>query len=144
MAVTEFKPTSWGDNEPVFTSKLNTMTQNEQWLFENTPRMLYTAYNTKITRSMKIACGILLCRPSGTNVQQHTQTFGTFFSTACKPVVVTSLQHSGEVRFHWGIKGINATYVDSRGFEVLGGADITGKWTRMTKNFWIHWIAMGY
>lgn len=144
MATTPYQSVSWTDNEPIFTSKLNAMANNDQWLFENTPRMLYTAYNSKLTQSLKIACGIILCEPSSTGIQNHTVQFGSFFAQSCKPVVVTGLQHQGEVRLHWGVKGIGTTYVDNRGFEILGGADVTGKWTRMTKRFWIHWIAMGY
>jgi hypothetical protein len=146
LSATPYKSVSWADNEPIFTSKLNTMTNNDQWLFENTPRMVYSSYGGAGKRSsqLKIAAGVLTVGANGQNVQTARQLFGSFFSTACKPVVVTSLAHQGEVRLHWGIKGISTTYVDSRGFDVLMGADVTGKWTHMTKTFWIHWIAVGF
>ncbi len=144
MAVTPYKATSWQDNEPIFTSKLNQMTNNDQWLYENTPRMMYTAYNQKRTEGLKVACGYLLCQPAANGIQQHTVQFPNFFSEACTPIVITGLMHNGEVRLHHGIRGINQQYPDHRGFEILGNVDVTGKWTRMTKIFWIPWIAMGF
>lgn len=144
MAVTPYKSVSWQDNEPLFTSKLNQMANNEQWLYENTPRMLYTPYNQRRTEGLKIASGILLCMPSPTGIQQHTVYFGTFFSEACTPVVVTGLMHQGEVRITFGVKGIGQTYVDHRGFELLGGVIPYGTAKAFTKQFWVPWIAMGY
>lgn len=145
MSATPYKAVNWQDDEPVFTNKLNVMTQNDQWLFENTPRMLYTGFNQRRTEGMKIASGILLCNPNPYGVQQHVVYFGSFFSEACTPVVVTGLMHQGEVRITFGVKGIGQTYVDHRGFEILGGAiNHNANWKAMTKQFWVTWIAVGY
>lgn len=144
MAVVPYKAVSWQDNEPLFTSKLNQMANNDQWLYENTPRMLYTPYNQRRTEGLKIASGILLCNPAPSGIQQHVVYFGSFFSQACTPVVVTGLMHQGEVRMTFGVKGIGQTYVDHRGFELLGGAIHHGTTKAFTKQFWVPWIAMGF
>lgn len=144
MATTPYRPVSWSDNEPVFTSKLNQMTSNDQWLFENSATMLFDAYGVNRAQGIKMACGVLTCAPSPSGIQQHTVYFPAFFTNGCNPVLVTELVHQGEVRFHWGTKGIGTRFPDHRGFEILGGSDVTGGWTRMTKTFYIPWIAMGY
>ncbi len=145
MAATPYKPVSWQDNEPLFTSKLNQMTNNEQWLYENTPRMLYTAGALKRSAGVKLASGILLCNPSPSGVQQHVVYFGSFFSQSCSPTVVTQLVHQGEVRITFGVKGIGQQSIDHRGFEVLGGAiHHSSTWKAMTRRFWINWIAVGF
>lgn len=145
MAVTPYKPTSWGENEPAWASKLNDMTANDQWLFENSPRMLYTAYSMRRTEGIKIASGILYCLPSPSGIQQHRVEFGPFFSEGCKPVVVTGLMHNGEVRMTFGVANLNGgPYVDHRGFSLLGGAIHHEKSKAFTKGFWIPWIAIGY
>ncbi len=144
MAVVPYKPLSWQDNEPLFTKKLNQMANNDQYLYENTPRMLYTAYNQRRTEGMKIATGILYCLPNPSGVQQHKVYFGSFFSEACTPVVVTGLNHQGEVRMTFGTKGLNGTYIDHQGFELLGGAIHHGTAKAFTKPFWIPWIAVGF
>lgn len=146
MAATPYKATSWQDNEPLFTSKLNTMSNNDQWLYENAPRMLYSAYGTKRTEGLKIAAGVKACTPNPAGFQQDVVYFGSFFSESCSPVVVTGLIHQGEVRITFGVKGIGQTYIDHRGFEILGGAipSTFYKWNAMTKPFWIPWIAVGY
>lgn len=146
MAVVPYKAVNWQDNEPVFTRKLNTMANNDQWLYENTPRMMYTAFEQKRTEGLKIASGILLCSPNPAGFQQHVVYFGSFFSESCTPVVVTGLMHQGEVRITFGVKGIGTQYVDHRGFEILGGAIPSNAytWKAMTKQFWITWIAVGY
>lgn len=144
MAVVPYKAVSWSDNEPLFTSKLNQMANNDQWLYEHTPRMLYTAYNQRKADGLKIASGILMCHPAPSGIQQHVVYFGSFFSEACTPVVVTGLMHQGEVRMTFGVKGIGQTYVDHRGFELLGGAIHHGTAKAFTKIFWVPWIAMGF
>lgn len=145
MAIVPYKAVSWSDNEPLFTSKLNQMANNDQWLYEHMPRMLYTAYNQRKADGLKIASGILMCQPAPSGIQQHVVYFGSFFSESCTPVVVTGLMHQGEVRMTFGVKGIGQTYVDHRGFELLGGAiHHSPNHKAFTKIFWVPWIAMGF
>lgn len=145
MAATPYKPLSWADNEPIFTSKLRDMAQNDQWLFENTARMHYNAYDVKRDEGVKVACGLHPFEPAGSGIQQGVVYFDSFFSTACNPIVVLGVVHQGEVRIHLGVKGINTPFPDYRGFEILGGSDqLDTKNNRMTKRFWVNWIAMGF
>lgn len=144
MVAVPYKAISWSDNEPIFTSKLNQMANNDQWLYENAPRMLYTAYNQRRAEGIKIASGILMCSPSKSGIQQHTVRFGSFFSSACTPVVVTGLMHNGEVRITFGTRGIGKQYIGSDGFELLGGVIPYGTAKAFTKTFWVPWIAVGY
>lgn len=142
---TPYKSVSWQDNEPIFTNKLNTMAANDQWLYENSPRMLYSAGALKRSQGVKLASGILLCNPNSYGVQQHVVYFGSFFSEACSPQVFVQLVHQGEVRITFGVKGIGQTSIDHRGFEILGGAiNHSPTWKAMTKQFWLNWLAVGW
>ncbi len=149
MAVASYSGVSWADDEPIFTDKLNQMAQNDQWFFENMPTVLYTngslTPSIKRQKAIKVLSGILLCQPSATGIQNHVQYFGSYFTAGCNPVIVTSLLHNGDVRLHLGHKGIGQPIPDHRGFEVLGAADqLNLKANRMTKPFYITWLAVGY
>lgn len=145
MAVTSYKGVTWND-EAVSTSKLNQMAQNDQYLFENSPVVIYQAHNITRTRGVKMAAGRTLCSKSGTNKEFHTVNFGSFFTTGCSPVIVHSMLHYGEVRVHWGHKGIGAKALpDHTGFELLGSVDqYSLNVNFLTRNYYIDWMAFGY
>ncbi len=145
MAITPYRPISWNNDEPLFTDKLNQMTSNDQWLFENAPRAYYNAYNVKKTSGIKIAAGLAGFNPNGTPREHHIVNFGTFFTPGARPIIATSLGHDGEVRLHYGIKGIGTKFPDHRGFEFLGSVDhYNQKLNKMQRRYYLHWIAISY
>jgi hypothetical protein len=145
LAVTSYKGVTWGD-EMIATSKLNQMAQNDQWLFENSPQVTYKANGITRVKGIKIAAGRVLCTKTGTNKESHTVNFGSFFTTGCSPIIVHSMLHYGEVRVHWGHKGIGSRALpDHTGFELLGSVDqYSLKVNFLTRNYYIDWIAIGY
>lgn len=145
MAVTSYNGVTWSDDEPIYTSKLNQMSQNEQYLFENAPTVYYKAHGVTRQTGIKIAAGVTPCTRSGGYRENTTINFGTFFTTGCNPVVTHSMLHTGEVRVHWGHKGIGTTLPDHRGFEIYGNLDSLNLRTNyLTRNYYISWIAIGY
>lgn len=146
MAATPYKPTTWGD-EPVFTDKLNQMANNEQWLYENTPRMMFSAWGIKRTSGVKVLAGIAICQGNQALWSPTSVNFGTFFSSGCKPVVVTGTQPtSSKWRYHTIIKGIGTYYPDHRGIEIHVGADYYGTSTRNTvdSRVYVHYVVIGW
>lgn len=141
MTAKPYVPVTWGD-EPVFTDKLNQMGNNEQWLFENTPRMYYNAFDVKKPNGVKIMAGILVFPPSATAGAQGYYYFGSFFSSGSKPVVVATVntldgQRGGVV----SIRGIGVASPDHRGFSSsINNSTVT----KITSQTFIHFIAVGW
>jgi hypothetical protein len=146
MAATPYKPVTWGD-EPTYKDKLNQMTNNDQWLYENAPRLNFNTYGIKRTSGVKIMAAIAVVRANKSLWTSTTFNFGTFFSSGCKPVIVTGTQPTGgKYRYHTIVKGIGSYYPDHRGVEVHVGADYYGTGTKNTvdTNVYVHFIAVGW
>lgn len=145
MATTPYKPVSWTGGEPTFGKKLATMANNEQWLFENTPRMRYSAHGVTRNEGIKVAAGIKMIVPNNQNHHIATVDFGAFFSSACFPVVVVGgIINRQTVRCHTGARALSGLQIDSRGFEVIATADNTHVGDYVPSNFYIPWIALGF
>jgi hypothetical protein len=140
MTAKPYVPTSWGD-EPIFTDKLNQMTNNDQWLFENSPRMYYSGYGVKKPNGIKIMGSVLTLAGSKTKAQYGTYNFGTFFSSGCLPIVATSVNpQSGYAGFSLAIRGISSNVIDNRGFIATLYADAPFH----PSVAYIHFIALGW
>lgn len=141
MTARPYVPVTWGD-EPIFTDKLNQMGNNEQWLFENTPRMYYNAFNTKKPNGVKIMAGMLVLAPSATTMSQGDYYFGSFFSSGSFPIVVATVNVlDGQRGQIVSIQGIGVKSPDHRGFH----AWINNKnYTNITAQAYIHFIAVGW
>lgn len=145
MATTPYRPTSWSDTEPAHTAKLNQMSQNDQWLFENTPRMRYSAHGIQREQGLKIAAGIKMIVADQNNQHIVTVDFGSFFSSACYPVVVVGGTINRQtVRCHTGARALSGLQIDNRGFEIIAAADNAPYSDYMTSNYYVPWIAMGF
>jgi hypothetical protein len=147
LAATPYKPTTWAD-EPVFKDKLNQMTNNDQWLYENTPRLNFNTYGVKRTSGVKIMAAIAIIPASGKAWSNTTFNFGTFFSSGCRPVVVTGTQVTGPSawRQHVVITGLVGDYApDHRGFRAHAGADKgTSVNNVINERIFVHFIAIGW
>src|ERR1044072_2933175 len=145
MVATPYKAVTWGD-EPIYKDKLKQMTNNEQWLFENSPVVNYNTYGIKRNAGLKIMAGIAVVPTSKTSSSTVTVNFGTFFSSGCKPVITTGIQPTGaRSRIHVSIKGISGYYPDHRGMIVMAGMDdLSAKNNVMTARVYVHFIAIGW
>lgn len=146
MATTPYKAVTWGD-EPIFKDKLNQMTNNEQWLFENMPTMSFNTYGIKRTNGIKIMAAIAVVPANKKDWSGTTFNFGTFFSSGCKPVIVTGTQPTGNAwRYQVIIKGIGTYYPDHRGIEINVGADYVfgSKTNIVNQQVYVHFIAIGW
>lgn len=145
---TPYKPISWSPNEAITRAKLNQMTSNDQWMFENFPRIKYEAFGVKRTSAMKIATGIRSFSKSKYTMVFGRVYFGGFFSTGCRPVVVsTPLTRNGQRRLYTVNDGIGTNlHPDHRGFAIgLINNPINPKSKLgITYTTYVHWIAVGY
>lgn len=146
MAATPYKPVTWGD-EPIFKDKLNQMTNNDQYIFENMPKMSFNTYGIKRANGVKIMAAICVVPASSALWSHGTFNFGTFFSSGCKPVIVVGTQPtSGRWRYHTVVRGIGTNYPDHRGAVFSVGADYYGTTTTniVDAKVYVHFIAVGW
>jgi hypothetical protein len=146
LPATPYKATSWSGDEPIYKDKLNQMTNNDQWLYENTPRMSFNTYGIKRTNGIKIMAAICVVPTNKSANSTATFEFGTFFSSGCKPVIVTGTQPtSGRGRLHCMIRGISSNYPDHRGFKATVSADeIGGTNNVIDAKVYVHFVAIGW
>ena len=146
MGATPYKATTWGD-EPVYKDKLQQMANNDQWLYENMPKMNFNTYGVKRTTGLKILAGIAIVPAGKKDWSGTTFNFNSFFSSGCKPVIVTGTQPTGgRWRYHTIVKGIGSYYPDHRGVEINVGADYFGTPTAnvVDQKVYVHLIAIGW
>lgn len=139
MAITPYSPTYWSDDEPIYTRKLNQMSSNDQYLFEHLPGTRYQGYGLTRDEGVKIASGTLLFTPF-TTMSERTQSFGAFFSSACKPIITTGVVANYGHLFPI-VRGLDDTIPDHRGFICRVNTLIGGT---MTQNFYVTWHAIGF
>src|SRR6478735_8015512 len=116
MSAQPYKPVTWGD-EPASKDKMQQMANNEQWLYGNSPRMLYAAASIKKTSGLKILAGTAWIPATSLYYANVPVYFGSFFSTGCSPVVVmTPNPRNWQNRFTFSCRGIGTLQPDYRGF----------------------------
>jgi hypothetical protein len=142
MAATPYKPVSWSPNELITEDKLDQIANNSQWLFENTPRVSYNAFNLNRTTGVKIACGTVLFNGSKTAYQTKPVYFSNFFSAASKPIVTTGVI-SFQRRTFVVTNGFGVYSPDSRGFEMIVECESTSV-NKIERDFYVSWMAMGF
>lgn len=144
---TPYKPISFSPGELLTRAKMNQITANQQWIFENFPRTKYDAFGVKRTSAMKIACGAVLLGSTKYGMRFKTVYFGTFFSTGCRPIIMTNvLSRYGARRLYANLDGFgSAIHPDHRGFNIALNPDPRGNGKyRVWKSVWVHWMAIGF
>lgn len=145
MASTPFVPTSWGE-EPITTDKLQVMSSNDQWLFENTPKISFSNMGVTKASGSKILTGGTYVPPNNKISVRSTAYFGTYFSPGCRPIVVASVFAYPQMRIACSIAGIGSIACpDHRGcvFYIWAG-DFNPKYAILKHAVRISWIAMGF
>lgn len=121
------------------------MCANDQWLYENMPRMSYSAGGVRRTSGIRIAAGHTVLIPNKTGAVSTPVYFGGFFSQGCRPVVLASNNNHRQGHLFIWTSGIgdraNANYYpDDRGFTINVHIE-TGT---INGSFAVAWIAVGY
>lgn len=115
MTATPYKAVTWG-NEPVSSSKLSQMTNNDQWLYEQMPTMYYNGSGVTKNSSLKVYAVRVAFPPAAKSTQSTNVYFGNRFSTACSPIVTTGATGGVFSRKQTLVRGLNGKNVpDSTG-----------------------------
>lgn len=141
-----YKAVSWNE-EPISVDKLNTMTNNDQWLFENTPRMKYHGYNILKTSGLRILATYALIPATTARASSRGVYFGSFFSQGCQPIVVAQPvpTNSGQRRFFVAVNGIGRAVPDHTGATItLTASELNPKSDRIANQVYCHVIAIGW
>lgn len=142
MSATPYRAISWSVNEPAWKDKLNQMTNNDQWLYENAPRMYYNSHGIKRHNGLKMAAGHIILGNTRTRYSATACYFGTYFSEGCKPVVVVGMPLTYPRRdVTASIRGIGGGWPDHRGFEIYMFANTTAPFVGY---LYFPWHAIGY
>ena len=116
MTATPYKAITWGD-EPITSTKLAQMTNNDQWLFENMPSAFYNASGVVKSGGIKVYGGRVSFPAANVVVQKKEVYFGGRFSTGCSPVVSVGMTGGVYSRKQCIVNGLNGKDVpDATGF----------------------------
>lgn len=145
---TPYEPVTWSRGERITTDKLNDMTSNEEYLFEQTPRIVYNANSLKKEGGMKIIAGIVPIPIQAEGSQFVDVYFGTVFSSGCNPVVTATIAAgAGYAGKFTSIGGLDGTpVVDNRGVKVFITCIEAPIWTGpfFYRTTYINYIAVGW
>lgn len=141
-----YKALQWADNEDLDVDKLNAMTNNDQWIFENMPRARYAA-NVGKTAGVKILGTRAVIPATTSSLGRVTVYFGTTFSTGCQPIVVaTAVPTNWQRRFHCVVNGLGKNVLpDHNGCVVtVTSAELAAKNQKLASNVWVQIVAIGW
>ena len=141
-----YKALMWSDNEGLDVDKLNAMTNNDQWLFENMPRTRYSANVTKDSGVKILGCRAYVPPTSG-NYSVATIYFGNMFSVGCNPLVVaTASSTNWQRRYICAVNGIGSQVVpDYTGCMIgLSADELNPKVNTIAAPVYINVIAIGW
>lgn len=148
MAATPFRAISWEPTELVTEAKMDQLASNQRWLYENSPRALYSLPSgAKRAEGVKIMAGKAYIAP---NTKGDTRTvnvgFANFFSSGCQPIVTTGIISGAQDRIFCVTNGLgSALHPDHRGFQItVNIAAELKKNDKIKSAFYVAWQAMGY
>jgi hypothetical protein len=141
MSATPYQPVSF-NGEMITTQKMNQMANNDQWLFENSPRIRYNANGLVRDASLKVMAGKTPYPLVSLNYVYQAVYFGSFFSAGCKPVITATIEApSGGHRNRVMIYGLTGGEVDNTGFQAVVTTEAA---PTLGPAGFIHWQAVGY
>lgn len=146
MASGPYKPVLFVDGEAIDRDKMNQMANNMQWLFENTPRIKYSAFSVVKSAGAKILAGVTTVPATQTTFSQATVYFGSYFSSGCQPVVTaTPIRNTSRARFEVIVNGIGRVYPDHRGCQISVMTDeYNATINKHITSLPVGWIAIGW
>lgn len=145
------KGVSWQAGDAVTEDKLQQMVANDDWLFEHTATLRYTAYGMQnpVTENLKIAAGSILFPPNKTSDKMsRAVAFDGFFSQNCNPIVIVQavITPGTDPRVMTAVHGLRKRHLpNSQGFRVIVSHELTkNNSLHFGKDTYLHWIAFGY
>jgi hypothetical protein len=123
---------------------MNAMTNNDQWLYENSPTLYYNHAGVRKSNGTKLMSGVVQL-PAGGIYTSATYYFGSFFSAGSRPVVTAGLNSYPQIRIMVAIRGIGTFFPDHRGFEVrVSAAEVSQTGNKIKSGCWVPFTAVGW
>lgn len=151
MVATPYKNVTFSTGETASKEKFNQAMNNQQWLFENMPKAVYSAGSIKRQAGIKILSGKAVYAPSPLDWLHVEVGFGNVFSPGCQPVVVCTVASGWSHRKYATIAGLGGTgeFIDHRGFIAVvcsyeGLYRGNSKWSVHDVGGHLNWMAIGY
>lgn len=146
MAVTPFRAVNFQPNQLLDEALLDQLASNQTYLYEMTPRAIWTGGSARRQEGVKLISGRATIGAIRRNYNGATIGFGNFFSASCTPNITATPVSTAQRRYFTTINGIGKLYPDNRGFQVwcFLDAQTPKKQNKITKAFYISWIAMGF
>lgn len=141
-----FNAVNWTPNELVGQRKMNTMTNNAEWLYANTPRAIYTLPGgLRRVEGTKLASGRVIITKRNKDSATVEVRFGNYFTARCEPNITTGIIAASQPQVFDSIRGIGRLIPDNRGFQVtVNIAAQNARRDKITRSFYVAWQAMGY
>jgi len=142
-----FKAINWTPNEMVGERKMDAMTDNAEWLYNNTPRGIYTLPGgLRRVEGVKIAAGrVIIAKRMKSDSATAAVRFGNFFATRCEPIITTGIVAEHQTRIFCVINGLGQLQPDHRGFNVQVNINAGQKKNdKISQSFYVAWQALGY
>jgi len=144
MVATPYKPVVFS-GEALSQAKLQQLANNQQWIFENTPRVRYSSTGLVRDSGVKVMSGKSPFAVQSYDNQTGAVYFGSFFTAGCHPAITCTVETTGGwLRKYVSFRSFGAgTEVDHTGFiwHVVSHEDFAD---RIEAPGWVHWIAVGY
>lgn len=142
-----YRALMWSDNEGLDVDKLNAMTNNDQWLFENMPRAKYIDGAVNKDAGIKVLGVRGYVPPTSGNGYTTSVYFGNVFSAGCKPIVVaTAVSTNWQRRYICAVNGLGSlVFPDHNGCRVGVSADeLNPKVNKIAAAVYVNVIAVGW
>ena len=126
---------------------MDQLANNVQWLFENTPRAMYTLPSgLRRVEGVRMSAGrVLIPRRTKSDTASATVRFGNFFSSSCEPIITTGIVTTHQRKIFVIINGIGRLNPDHTGFQVEVEVAAEGKKKdKIANSFYVTWQALGY
>lgn len=145
MTTTAFKAVSFSPNELISDPKMDIITDNEDFLFRNTPRAIYTLPGIARVEGVRFASGRALISRSVSDSASVDVTFGNYFSNGCQPIITNGIISDNQTQVFCVVHGIGKIIPDHTGFRIeVNIAATNKKLDKIARGFYVTWTAMGY
>ena len=119
---------------------------NVQWVYDNTPRALYTNWlGMQKPTGIKIVGGMTFFGASTSDRTTTYVSFGNAFSMGCYPVVTLGMNNTFQNKVFCRTWGSPYTQPDHIGMNIAIEVAATNDGRdKIESNFLVHWMALGY
>lgn len=142
-----FKAVNWSANELLGHSKTDQMSNNAEWLYNHTPRAIYTLPSgVRRTQGVRIVSGRAVIPAQKSDTAGANVRFGNFFSARCEPIITTGVVAKGQAHIFCVINGLgDRLQPDHTGFHLVVNVAAEKKANdKIARTMYVSYTAMGY